>query len=140
MLCCIRNRCHQVVVFSVVKFQQRVDSTKILSLAFGLRWTKIDDEYMLKGSLVFIPYSCSSANSTNKSFFKFNGIGRLCKFTEFSCCGVNFNLNSVLLPMCKLCLAKLERYFTKRCSTWAFSSSLEEASSQLNFDKIFLRV
>ena len=51
--------------------------------------------------------------------------------------GVGFTLNSVFIHFSNWCLSKNGWYFTIRCSTPAFCSSLGIDSSQLNFDRTF---
>ena len=88
--------------------------------------------HLEKGSTVMIPESCIRANSTIRSSFRWNGIGRLWLYTVLSSQGVNFSLNSVFIPISILCLAKISWYSTRISSIACFSNSVRSVSVQSN--------
>ena len=111
----------------------RVKSTSIRSLPSGFRYANIGEEYLLYGSVVMIPYSCTRASSTSRSTFKLVGVGKLCAYTGSSCLGGNLILKSVLIPMSKRWRAKIMWYLTSSASILCCSCSLRTESFQLQF-------
>ena len=100
----------------------RLRSTNFLSVPLGLRWAIMAKEFILKDNVVIIPSSCCNASWTSISPLRLVSVGRLCAQTGSSCLGLNLILNSLLMPMSSLCLAKILWYFTLNRSTTAYSS------------------
>ena len=68
--------------------------------------------------------------------FGFLGVGRwFCEETDWSFSAVSLTLNSEITLMSKQCLAKVEWYFNKWCSSLDSSPGLSIDWIQLNFDK-----